>query len=262
MPDRYSYPNSLVLINKLGITDYDRWKAVETAAIHQRMVELTEHPIPGRFDLAHLQAIHRHLTADLYVWGGDIRDTDTHPGGTGIAHCRPQFIVPEAERVFDALAARDHLRGLDADAFADGLAWVWGETTAIHPFRDVNTRSQHIMFNQLAREAGWIIDWSQIPGDVFAHARTLAIVEDHSGIDALIRPNLVAVKDAAQRDRLMELLNEHTQGFTTRKAVRDPAVLDRELDAAREHRRTLPQVDAFGHDSPPGSDRGGPSLGR
>lgn len=129
MLDRYSYPNSLVLINKLGITDYDRWKAVETAAIHQRMVELTEHPIPGRFNLAHLQAIHQHLTADLYVWGGDIRDTDTHPGGTGIAHCRPPFIVPEAERVFGELAARDHLRGLDADAFSDGLAWVWGETT-------------------------------------------------------------------------------------------------------------------------------------
>ncbi|NLB47880.1 MAG: cell filamentation protein Fic, partial [Microbacteriaceae bacterium] len=197
MPDRYSYPNSLVLINKLGITDYDRWKAVETAAIHQRMVELTEHPIPGRFDLAHLQAIHRHLTQDLYVWGGDIRDTDTHPGGTGIAHCRPQFIAPEAERVFDALAARDYLRGLDADAFSDGLAWVWGETTAIHPFRDVNTRSQHIMFNQLARDAGWIIDWSQIPGDVFAHARTLAIVEDHSGIDALIRPNLHRLGDTS-----------------------------------------------------------------
>ena len=192
MPDRYSYPNSLVLINKLGITDYDRWKAVETAAIHQRMVELTEHPIPGRFELAHLQAIHRHLTADLYVWGGDIRDTDTHPGGTGIAHCRPPFIVPEAERVFGELAAREHLRDLDADAFSDGLAWVWGETTAIHPFRDVNTRSQHIMFNQLASDAGWGIDWSQIPGDVFAHARTLAIVEDHTGIDALIRPNCPA----------------------------------------------------------------------
>jgi len=190
VPDRYSYPNSLVLINKRGITDYDRWKAVETAAIHQRMVELTENPIPGSFDLPHLQAIHRHLTGDLYVWGGDIRDTDTHPGGTGIAHCRPPFIVPEAERVFGELAARSHLRDLDEDAFSEGLAWVWGETTAIHPFRDVNTRSQHIMFNQLARDAGWVIDWSQIPGDVFAHARTLAIVEDHTGIEALIRPNL------------------------------------------------------------------------
>ena len=59
MPDRYSYPNSLVLINKLGITDYDRWKAVETAAIHQRMVELTEHPIPGAKWLA--QGGHRHI---------------------------------------------------------------------------------------------------------------------------------------------------------------------------------------------------------
>ncbi len=261
MPDRYSYPNSRVLINKLGITDYDRWKAVETAAIHQRMVELTEHPIPGCFDLAHLQAIHRHLTQDLYVWGGDLRDTDTHPGGTGIAHCRPPFIAPEAERVFGALAEREYLHGLEGDAFSDGLAWVWGETTAIHPFRDVNTRSQHVMFNQLARDAGWGIDWAQIPGDVFAHARTLAIVEDHSGLDALIRPNLVTVEDAARHDRLMELLNEHTQGFTTRKAVRDPAVLDRELDAARERRRALPPLDAFGYDAPPDSGRSGPSLG-
>lgn len=91
---------------------------------------------------------------------------------------------------------------------------------AIHPFRDVNTRSQHVFFTQLARDAGWVIDWSQIPGDVFAHARTLAIVEDHSGLDALIRPNLVTVEDAEQRDRLIQHLKEHTQGFTTRKTAR------------------------------------------
>lgn len=133
---------------------------------------------------------------------------------------------------------------------------------AIHPFRDVNTRSQHVFFNQLARDAGWIIDWSQIPGDVFAHARTLAIVQDPSGLDALIRPSLVTVEDAEQHDRLMGLLQEHAQGFTTRKSTRDPAVLDRELDTARERRRTLPPLDAFGHDTPPGGDRGGPSLGR
>lgn len=126
----------------------------------------------------------------------------------------------------------------------------------------MNTRSQHVFFTQLVRDAGWVIDWSQIPGDVFAHARTLAIVEDHSGLDALIRPSLVTVEDAEQPDRLMGLLREHTQGFATRKTVRDPAVLDRELDAAREHRRTLPPLDAFGHDAPAGSGRSGPSLGR
>lgn len=257
MPDRYSYPNSDVLINKLGLTDYDRWKAVETAAIHQRMVELTEHPIPGRFDLAHLQATHRHLTQDLYLWGGDLRDTDTHPGGTGIAHCRPQFIVPEAERVFGALTERDYLRGLDADAFADGLAWVWGETTAIHPFRDVNTRSQHIMFNQLAREAGWVIDWSQIPGDVFAHARTLAIVEDHTGIDALIRPNLHRL------EHVPTLTVEQVRSFQARGISRTPDVLDRELDAARTRRHSHPAPEPFTTETrrpDPPAPHGGPSL--
>ncbi|GAA2535572.1 hypothetical protein GCM10009860_14960 [Microbacterium mitrae] len=97
---------------------------------------------------------------------------------------------------------------------------------------------------------------------MFAHARTLAIVEDHSGLDALIRPNLLTVEDAEQRDRLMGLLHEHAESFTTRKIVRDPGLLDRELHAAREHRRTLPPPDAFEHHDPPSGGRGGPSLGR
>lgn len=139
---------------------------------------------------------------------------------------------------------------------------MWGETTAIHPFRDVNTRSQHVFFNQLARGAGWVIDWSQIPGDVFAHARTLAIVDAPSGIDALIRPNLHALADAVRQDRLMRLLRTHSEGFTTRRTVRDPAVLDRELDAARLRRRGLHSGSAFGPAGPPSSRGNGPSPGQ
>lgn len=263
MPDRYTYPGSDVLINAFGVTDYDDWKQAETDFIGARMFHLREHPIDGGHDLPHLQAIHAYRTQDMYPWGGEIRDTDTHPGGTGIAHCRPAFILPETERVFGALAERDHLRGLDADAFSDGLAWVWGETTAIHPFRDVNTRSQHVFFNQLARDAGWVIDWSLIPGDVFAHARTLAIVEDHSGIDALIRPNLLTVEHAADRDRLRDRITEHARGFQTRQRTRDPQTLDRELNAARERRKRLLSPDPFGLDGPhqDGPGRSGPSLG-
>lgn len=260
MPDHYNYPDSVVLINKLGITEYERWKAVETAAIHQRMVELTEHPIHGGFDLAHLQAIHRHLTQDLYVWGGVLRDTDTRPGGTGIAHCRPQFIVPEADRLFGILTERDHLRGLSADAFSDGLAWVWGETTAIHPFRDVNTRSQHIMFNQLARAAGWTIDWSQIPGDLFAHARTVAIVADHTGIDALIRPNLLSLDSIGRQQQ--KLSAAQVRSFEARRTSRTPGELDRELNAARERRKLLSPAAPSGRDDWRGGGRSGPTVGR
>lgn len=78
-----------------GVTDYEDWKEAEADFIGARMGALREHPITGAYDLPHLQAIHAYLTQDMYSWGGEIRDTDTHPGGTGIAHCRPQFIVAE-----------------------------------------------------------------------------------------------------------------------------------------------------------------------
>lgn len=95
--------------------------------------------------------------------------------------------------------------------------------TSIHPFRDVNTRSQHVFFNQLARSAGWVIDWSEIPTDLFAHARTLAIVDDHLGIDALIRPRLLTVDEAAVRDG--RNTSRHARKAQVRLTSRPPDVL-------------------------------------
>ena len=163
-------------------------------------------------------------------------------------------------RYADRGRASRSLRGLETRGTAGCCIRSKSSRLAIHPFRDVNTRSQHVFFNQLARDAGWVIDWSQIPGDVFAHARTLAIVEDHSGLDALIRPNLVTVEDAARSDRLTASLDGHAQGFTTRRSVRDPETLDRALDAARQRRWNLQPPEAFGGASPC-DPRSGPSLG-
>ena len=42
----------------------------------------------------------------------------------------------EAVRVFGVLAKMDHLRGRDRAGLSEGLAWAWGETTAIRPFRE------------------------------------------------------------------------------------------------------------------------------
>jgi len=57
--------------------------------------------------------------------------------------------------VFGAIARDDFLRGMDHDTVADRLAYHWGETTALHPFRDGNTRTQRLYFHQLTTEAGW-----------------------------------------------------------------------------------------------------------
>lgn len=261
MPDHYTYPGAEVLVNTLGITDEAEWKAVETAAIGQRLIDLQNNPVPGRYDLAHLQAIHRRLTQDLYAWGGTLRDTDTGPGGTGLAHCRPQFIPAEADRIFAALADMNYLRERDADTFSQGLAWVWGETTVLHPFRDVNTRTQHVFFNQLATDAGWVIDWERVDPYVFAHARTVAIARDETGIDALLRPALIPAAEVARHDGLRTRMEQVQQEFFRPRARRTRETLDTQLHAAIEHRQQkLTGADPTERRGPTPPDR--PSLGR
>jgi len=66
--DHYLDPASGVLKNRLGITD---------AAT-----------LEGGFDLAHLQAIHRHLFSDLYEWAGQLRTIGIGKGGHLFAHHR------------------------------------------------------------------------------------------------------------------------------------------------------------------------------
>lgn len=260
MPDRYTYPGTDVLINIPGYTHPGAWKDAETAAIHVRLVEALEHPLPGRFDLTHLRAIHAHLVQDFYAWGGQLRDTDTGPGGTGIAHCRPEHIPAEADRIFTALADMDYLRGRDADAFSAGLAWVWGETTVLHPHRDVNTRSQFVFFTQLAASAGWVIDWDRIDPHVFAHARTVAIYRDEKGIDALLRPALIPAAEVTARDDLAARVRRGREEFFTPRTARTRDVLDAELTAALDRRaRLLGQPDPDPHHRP---GPAGPTLGR
>ena len=56
--DPYCYPNSKVLINKLNICDNELLHETEREITGSKLLELQEHPINGRFVMAHLCKIH------------------------------------------------------------------------------------------------------------------------------------------------------------------------------------------------------------
>ena len=188
MPDRYTYPDSEVLRNLEGIEDPAAAHAAETTFAYQRLVELEQHPIPGQFDLPHLQAIHRDVYQDLWQWAGELRTVDTGTTNTALVHCRPDFIEDEADRIFADLRSDDYLRSMSHERVADRLAYHWGETTVLHPFRDGNSRSQRAFFHQLTREAGWRIDWHGINAamEQFKHARLVAHAGDHRSLAGVL----------------------------------------------------------------------------
>src|SRR5271157_553793 len=84
--DPYLDAASGVLRNRLGITDAATLEQAEAALVATRSYELSQAPLKGRFDLAHLQAIHRYLFGDMYDGAGQLRTIDISKGGHLFAH--------------------------------------------------------------------------------------------------------------------------------------------------------------------------------
>lgn len=106
---------------------------------------------------------------------------------------------PALDEAFCKLRRRDYLAGLEADAFAAGLADRWGELSAIHPFRDGNTRSQRAYVSALAASAGHPIRWSDVDVDQMRTRRLIAVAGDEGPLATYVGSVLGSADDPVQR---------------------------------------------------------------
>jgi cell filamentation protein len=163
MPDDpYADPATGVLRNKLGLTAALELEDAEREITHAALVFLKEAPVQPAYDLGHLCAIHRRIFGDVYDWAGRLRNVAIAKGSW---FCLPQYIESSAVETFQALHGKNLLRGLTRNVFTERLTYYLGEVNAIHPFREGNGRAQRAFFEQLASDAGFILDWQGLDAD-------------------------------------------------------------------------------------------------
>jgi cell filamentation protein, protein adenylyltransferase len=157
--DPYTDPVTGVLLNQLGLETAAELEAAERDITHAALILLGESPAHPGYDLPHLCEIHRRIFGDIYGWAGQVRTVSIAKGSL---FCLPQYIESSATEIFHALRSENLLRDLDKEAFVARLAYYLGEVNAIHPFREGNGRTQRAFFQQLAREAGYALDWQHL----------------------------------------------------------------------------------------------------
>lgn len=185
--DPYLYPGTDVLRNARGIRDPDDLRRVEADLTATRAARLATHPLPGRYDLAHLQSFHRELFSGLYDWAGELRTVNIAKADL---FTPPQFIESYAEEVFGELArAQPQLRTVTQDVFVERLAHHLGNVNALHPFREGNGRTQRAFFSQLAAECGYRLRW----GDVAAARNNAAAIASMRGNEQPLRDLLTDI---------------------------------------------------------------------
>ncbi len=187
----YCYPNSNVLINKLGIKDLDKLQTFERKLTMLRVAELLDKPIPGRFDFNHLKSIHHFIFQDLYDWAGEVRKVDI---AKAQMFCNVKFIDNEASRIFGELS--DDLKimpELSPEEFANKLAYYFAEINALHPFREGNGRSQREFIRQLAMVHGYLIKFSLATDEEMIQASLDSFMCDYKSMENLINKCLFKI---------------------------------------------------------------------
>lgn len=186
--DPYLYLDSPVLKNLPDIRDADALEVFESRATALRMDEVIGAVITTPITFALWRDIHRTLLQDVYEWAGEIRSVQLAKGDTVFA--MPQHIEAAASRIFDEFSG-ENFGVLDRAHYVSRLAYYFGELNVLHPFREGNGRTQKLLFKEITRRHGYILDWSRIEVDALLRALIMAYrKQDYTFIEALFREAL------------------------------------------------------------------------
>jgi len=159
MSEPYLQDDGRTLRNKLGIERNPQELAKREAIyVARRILELRLNGLPHAHGFELVKATHRYLFQDVYSWAGLVRSTvlarEDYEGGHHHYFLAPARIESVGKRIFEDLAAQNDLTGLGRSQFADALSGYFNRLNEVHPFREGNGRTQRIVWQHIAREAG------------------------------------------------------------------------------------------------------------
>ncbi|OBT12039.1 cell filamentation protein Fic [Vibrio sp. UCD-FRSSP16_10] len=164
--DPYVYENSTVLVNKLNINDEAVLEDAERdlTTLAAMYAEFQSPP----YNFTSLRSIHRILFSDLFEWAGELRTIDISKGNTRFCHV--VRIEKEANSLFSMLEKDKYLVGLPFDEFLTKLAEYYCDINVLHPFREGNGRAQRLLFEHIAINCGYNINFSGITSEQWVAA--------------------------------------------------------------------------------------------
>jgi cell filamentation protein len=180
----YIDPDTGAFYNKLGIKDPDELHQVEYAVTDLRIAELLVKPIPGKFDLEHLKAVHTHIFQDLYEWAGQVRTLDFSKRDPADPNWKSPFapaasINDVADVITSELQHAGYLKGMKQAEFTAELAATYVKLNYMHPFNEGNGRSTQTFLTLLARDAGYELNYGNVSKDEWNQAAARSMPQTH-----------------------------------------------------------------------------------
>lgn len=156
----YFIPGTSILRNRVGAQTPEALRDAENDLVEARVIELREAPgLLGHrtYDLAYLQALHRQLFQDVYVWAGELRTVGIEKGGESF--CPPGSIDQPMTHVAADIHRLNQLKEVPEADLAYTVAYLNDYTNFAHPFREGNGRTTREFFDLLLSERSAGLNW-------------------------------------------------------------------------------------------------------
>ena len=152
------YPETTVLINKLGLKKQEALDYAEKISTSLRAVEIEKEGFDAPFSFDYYCDIHRRLFGDIYEWAGKLRATEISKQGTNF--CPAKDIAEIGTAIFHRLEKEREFIALTREQYISEISELYHDINMLHPFREGNGRTQRLFFSLLIRRAGYEIDFS------------------------------------------------------------------------------------------------------
>ena len=172
------YPNTTVLINKLGIQDQSELNSVERQFVLLKSSQAEQDSIFKNIAFNFYKELHKQLFGDLYEWAGTVRRMNISKKGT--IFCNFEDIERIGTLKFQRLAEQNYLKGLTKSRFIDELTEFYHDMNMLHPFREGNGRTLRLFITLLVRNAGYTLNFSDCDNDLLMIATIKAAQGDFS----------------------------------------------------------------------------------
>ncbi len=158
----YCYKNSTVLRNKLNIIDEEELTVAIDRMVKPIASQLVERPLKGTFDYDYLRKLHKKLYGQIFEWAGHTRTVNI---SDQIEYCYCNYIIPQAEELFEKLQKEKYLLQCPDEQKYSRLAYYLGELNAIHPFRYGNQVAQEVFISILGKKIGCNMNFDMVDRD-------------------------------------------------------------------------------------------------
>lgn len=174
------YPNTTVLVNKLGIQNQSELNSVERQFVLLKSSHAEQETIFKNIDFNFYKKLHKQLFGDLYEWAGTVRSMNISKKGT--VFCNFEDIERIGTLKFQRLAEQNYLKGLTKSRFIDELTEFYHDMNMLHPFREGNGRTLRLFITLLVRNAGYTLNFSDCDSDLLMIATIKAAQGDLSSL--------------------------------------------------------------------------------